>query len=68
MSGFTPESVSTVEASDGNIVPVDSLPQVLAYSNGLLSTITVVFGTATYVQFYTYTNSVLTSISAWVKQ
>ena len=67
-SEFTPESLSTVLASDGNIVPVDSLAQILGYVNGLLSTITVVFGAHTYVQTYTYTAGVVTGISAWVKQ
>lgn len=62
----------TVQASDGTPLPIDDLPQVLAYttisSNPYLSTITVVFGLNTYVQTYTYTGTNLTGISRWVKQ
>lgn len=62
----------TVTASDGTPLPLDSLPQTLAYTtisgNPYLSTITVVYAGNTYVQTLTYTGINLTSISRWVKQ
>lgn len=62
-------NASAVRASDGAILQLDELAQVLAYdgSNNLTS-ITVTTGGATYIQTLTYTGSNLTGISVWVKQ
>jgi len=57
--------------SVGSVVPIDSLPQALAYNgDGTLNTITAgpdVMGRS-WMQTYSYTAGVLTGISAWVKQ
>lgn len=55
------------DSTDGVFNP-DSLPQVLAYSGGKLSTISVTDGTSTWIQTYTYTGDDLTGVSVWVKQ
>lgn len=62
-------NASAVRASDGAILQLDELAQVLAYdgSNNLTS-ITVTAGGTTYIQTLTYTGSNLTGISVWVKQ
>lgn len=61
-------SASTVAASDASNLPIDALAQTLAYSNGLLSTITVTYNANTYVRTLSYTNGLLSSVSNWVKQ
>lgn len=63
----------TVTASDGTALPIDSLPQVFAYSGSFLSTITVVYADNlgvenTYVQTFTNNGTEITAISRWVKQ
>ena len=55
-------------ATDGDQIDLENVGHTFAYSNGLLATDTIVTGGNVYVQTYTYTNSVLTGISAWVKQ
>ena len=62
-------SATGVVASDGTVIPVDSLPQTLSYNtNGTLNTITVTYLTHTYVQTYSYnSSSQLTGISNWVQ-
>ena len=55
-------------ASDGVILPMASLSQVLAYDgSNNLQTITVTYLGHTYVQTFTMTGSNVTGISAWVK-
>ena len=68
ITGFASSDVTLPAASDGTILPLSSLAQTLAYSNGLLSTITVSYGGNTYVQTMTYANNFLTGISQWIKQ
>jgi hypothetical protein len=62
------KSVNCVIASDGVLLPVDSLEQTLTYTGDLISTISVSFGSEVYIQTYTYTSSNVTSISQWEKQ
>ncbi len=62
-------SIADATASDGTTLDLDSLPQVLGYSGGKLTTITVTTGDGnTYVQTLSYTGDDLTGISAWIKQ
>lgn len=50
-------------------IPIDSLPQVLGYTSGKLTTITATNGVDSWVQTFTYDGSNnLTNISAWIKQ
>lgn len=62
------KSVNCVIASDGVLLPVESLEQTLTYTGDLISTISVSFGSEVYIQTYTYTSSNVTSISQWEKQ
>ena len=57
-------------ASDGVLLPLDSLQQVLTYDgNGRLSTITVTQGADSYRQTLTYDGAgKLTGVSAWEAQ
>lgn len=59
---------NSVMASDGVMLPIDSIAQTLGYTAGDLTTITVVYGGNTYVQTLTYTSGNITAISKWVKQ
>jgi len=61
-------TVGTVAASNNVLLPVESLAQVLGYTSGVLTTITVVYDSITYVQTLTYTSGSLTGISKWVAQ
>lgn len=58
----------TVIASDGTLLPLDSLPTAIGYSGGLPVTFTVVYRGNTYIQTFTYTGTDVTNISRWVKQ
>lgn len=53
---------------DGKQLDLDSLPQVLGYTAGVLTTVEVTAQGGTYRQTLTYTDGVLTGISGWVKQ
>lgn len=66
---FAQQPPVSAVASDGNSLPLDSLPQTLAYDgSGRLSTITVTQGADSYRQTLTYDGSgKLTGVSAWVK-
>lgn len=61
-------AVGTVAASNNVLLPIDSLAQVLGYTSGVLTTITVVYDSVTYIQTLTYTSGSLTGISKWVAQ
>jgi hypothetical protein len=54
----------------GDALPAgfSSYPQVLGYTSGNLTTITVTVGADEYVQTLSYTDGNLTGVSAWVKQ
>lgn len=62
----------TVTASDGTQLPLDSLPTVIAYSGGFVSTITVQYdakstGVLSYfVQTFTNNGTNITNISRFV--
>jgi hypothetical protein len=63
----------TVIASDGTLLPLDSLPQALGYTGANLTTVTVQYADQlgilqTYVQTLSYTGANLTAVSRWVKQ
>ena len=70
MPSYPPNAaLSAVTATDGVQVPIDSLPQSLAYDgSGNLTTTTVTYLGNTYVQTLTYTAGKVTGISQWVKQ
>ncbi len=58
-----------VVASDGQLVPVDDLAQVIVRNgDGSVNYIQVVHVGNTYRQTLTYTTGAVTGISAWVKQ
>lgn len=57
-----------VKASDGVILPLSSLAQVMGYAGSNLTTITVTYKGNTYVQTFTYTSTNLTGQSLFVKQ
>ncbi len=59
---------TTVTASDGFQLDIESLPQAFTYSGSNITKITIVVGPKTYVQTFTYTGSNVTAISNWVLQ
>lgn len=59
---------SGIVASDGVVLPIESLSQTLAYTSGNLTSVSVAFGGGTYVQSLTYTAGALSSVSGWIKQ
>ncbi len=61
-------TVETVAASNNVLLPISSLGQTLGYTSGVLTTITVVYDSVTYIQTLTYTSGNLTGISKWVAQ
>ncbi|WP_438979536.1 hypothetical protein [Polynucleobacter sp.] len=61
-------SVSYVIASDGVLLPADSLATTIAGSTATAITYTVTYLTFTYVKTFTYTAGSVSSISQWVKQ
>jgi hypothetical protein len=61
-------SVSYVIASDGVLLPADSLETTIAGSTATAITYTVTYLTFTYVKTFTYKAGSVSSISQWVKQ
>jgi len=59
---------STVQASDGTMLPLEDIPLTFAFSGGFIATITGVYQGKTYVQTYTNNGTNITAISAWIKQ
>tara|TARA_R110000851_G_C13102466_1_gene568888 strand:- start:22663 stop:22953 length:291 start_codon:yes stop_codon:yes gene_type:complete len=57
-----------VRDDEGTAFNPDALPQTLAYTSGVLTSVSVTDGTDTWVQTFTYTSGNLTGVSAWVKQ
>lgn len=55
----------TVQANDGAMLPLDSLPQTFAYSGGFISSITVFYANQTYIQTFTNDGTNITYISGW---
>ncbi len=58
----------TVQASNGKLLPMDSLAQTFAYDGDFLDTITVVYEDITYIQTFTNDGTDITVISKWVAQ
>ena len=59
---------TTVTASNGVQLPIDSLAATLAYDGGFIDTITVEYRDVTYVQTFTNDGTDITAISQWVAQ
>jgi hypothetical protein len=62
---------STVQASDGAMLPLDSLEQEIAYAGTQVISITVNYPPGSlkfYKQTFTYTGVNLTDISGWILQ
>jgi hypothetical protein len=59
---------STVQANDGAMLPLDSLPTAIVYSGGFIQTLTVVYQGNTYVQTFTNNGLNIIAISGWIKQ
>lgn len=57
---------STVTATNGVGVPVDSLAKVLTYSGDFIHTQVVVYNGITYTQTYTNNGTFITGVSQWV--
>lgn len=62
-------TVEHVIASDGKVIPAESLAQTYAYNgDGTMNYIQVAWDGATYRQTFTYSAGAVTGVSAWVKQ
>lgn len=57
----------TVQASDGAMLPLDSIPATFTYSGSFVSTITVPYAGNTYTQTFTNNGTNITHISGWIK-
>lgn len=57
---------ATVQASDGAMLPLDSLPQEFMYSGGFISSITVEYQNRIYVQTFENDGTDIIYISNWV--
>ena len=62
-----PIPVDYVLDDTGKAFPIDSLPQTLAYTDDVLTSISVTDGTNTWTQTLSYTSDNLTGVSAWVR-
>ena len=58
----------TVQASNGVLLPMDSLAQEFGYDGDFLETITVEYEDITYIQTFTNDGTDITAISKWVAQ
>lgn len=59
----------SVTATDGTLLDIDSLPQILGRNgDGTVSYIDVALGDVTYRQTLTYAAGAVTAVSQWVKQ
>lgn len=56
----------TVQANDGAMLPLSSLPTQLVYSGDFISTITVIYAGSTYVQTFLNDGTNITYISNWI--
>lgn len=55
----------TVQASDGAMLPLASLPQSFTYAGGFLTSISVVYQGNNYTQFFDNDGTDITYISGW---
>lgn len=60
--------MGVVVATDGTRLPLDNLQQTLNYTSGVITSISVVYNGITFLQTFTRTGNVITSISRWVPQ
>ena len=58
----------TVQADDGTMLPLDSLPQVFTYDGTFVSTISVLYAGITYIQTFNNDGTNITFISRWESQ
>lgn len=58
----------TVQASDGAMLPLDSLAQTITYDGTIVLTVTVVYQGNTYVQTFANNGTSITSQTGWIKQ
>lgn len=58
----------TVQANDGAMLPLPSLPITFTYDGAFVATMTVVYAGSTYVQTFTNDGTNITDISGWIKQ
>ncbi len=56
----------TVQANDGAMLPLSSLPTQLQYDGDFISTITVIYADRTYVQTFLNDGNNIIYISGWV--
>lgn len=55
----------TVQADDGEMLPLSSLPQIFAYAGGFIASITVNYAGKVYQQFFDNDGTYITYISGW---
>jgi len=56
----------TVQADDGAMLPLASLPTTITWDGFFVATMVVEYQTKTYTQTYTNNGTVITAISGWV--
>lgn len=59
---------STVQADNGEMIPLDSASMSFDYAGDNVISITVEYAGNTYMQSFTYAGSNVTAISNWVTQ
>jgi hypothetical protein len=59
---------TTVQANDGTMLPLESLPVVFGYTGSNITTITVQYQGKTFIQTLSYAGSNVTNISGWEVQ
>jgi len=55
----------TVQASNGTMLPIESIPQIFTYAGGFLSTIDVVYESISYQQVFLNDGLNITYVSNW---
>ncbi len=60
--------MSTVTASNGVELQINALEQTLEWDGSIISTITVVYNSITYIQTFLNDGTNITDISQWVAQ
>jgi len=60
--------MSTVTASNGVELQINALEQTFTWDGSIISTITVVYNSITYIQTFSNDGTNITDISQWVAQ
>lgn len=60
--------MSTVTASNGVELQINALEQIFTWDGSIISTITVVYNSITYIQTFSNDGTNITDISQWVAQ